>query len=59
MKLLCGIPVDGLAGNEYFRLEKAKGHQPDLWGGLYRTSSSAQLFGPWRNEKKLKTATTT
>lgn len=53
MDVLCGINEDENPNKiAYFTYRKAKGKNNDFWDGLYRTSSTAEFFGPWRNRNK-------
>lgn len=53
MNVLVGIDRDeNPTGSSYFSYNKAKGKNNNYWDGLYRTSSTAEFFGPWKNRNK-------
>ncbi|MDB4436285.1 type II secretion system GspH family protein [Akkermansiaceae bacterium] len=53
MNILTGIDTDeNPQGNSYFTFKKAKGNNNNYWDGLYRTASTAELYGPWKNRNK-------
>ncbi|MGC6426512.1 MAG: type II secretion system protein [Akkermansiaceae bacterium] len=53
MDVLCGINEDENPNKiAYFSYRKAKGKNNNYWDGLYRTQSTAEFFGPWKNRDK-------
>lgn len=53
MNILVGIDTDeNPQGINYFPFKKAKGNNNNYWDGLYRTESTAELYGPWKNRNK-------
>ena len=51
MNVLCGIDeAENPNQIPYFTYREAKGKNDNYWDGLYRTRSTANLFGPWKNE---------
>ena len=53
MNALTGIDrEENPSGIPYFTYRQAKGKNNDYWDGLFRTQSTAEFFGPWKNRNK-------